>query len=181
MLWLAAGCDASDDQRSHETIRDAVYTSTDQTFIMAVASGRFYIGPYPSNEDYDNISNIMGSEGPLDDKSTTAVRCLSSGHITFAVTRRIRSGERFHCNGVDFHVDGCGVGTSCDSYVISAVCGQFQEGQCSRPATGRPQPTGLMYRYRWSTREGITHIDFDPTSPMGDVSLRQGSGLLGLR
>lgn len=170
---LSMACAQVNDVRPR--VPNSIYVSPDRTFIFAVVNNLLYVGSYPVQEGFEILPEIMGSQGPLTDMSTPSVRCVASGHLTFAVPRA--SLRRFECNGLEFAVDQC-QGENCETYVITATCRDFIDGRCIAAGTGQT-PVARTYRFRGSKRGGIREIDFDPASETGEVTLSQGPGLFG--
>jgi hypothetical protein len=182
-LSIALWCGVTSCAFKHDVLGisagDIVYSSPDKTFVVAAINSQFYVGPFVQSESYASIPLIMGSDGPAEDKSTGAIRCISGGAtMTFAVPREIQVGQSFDCDAHEFRVESCEPEEACTRYLVSAVCPRYVQGRCVQSAHG-PEPGAFRYNYVWSAQQGITYIDFAPDSDEGDVSLRTRSGFLG--
>lgn len=165
MILVGATACAYHDRPGDEAFHGVVYATANRGSVIAAVDGLFYNGPFAEGEPYTSIPLIMGTDGPIEDKSDATVRCMAGGAaMTFAVPREIRVGQRVQCNGQLFRVEGCEPQSSCSRYVVAAVSSS--------------NPEGVQFRYHWSPREGVTLIDLTPDIDGGAVSLRRGRGFL---
>lgn len=192
---LCAGCGSGTPQNvlqnTSNTVaplsRNALYESNERPndyYILAVVDGQLYMGPLVEDLSIVDIPYFMAPQGHLQSQAHEPVQCVFAGTVTFAVPRSRHAGQSFVCNGMRFTVEHCSDSTRCEGYSIIATCDRFEHGRCyprrSRNNSARvPRLHGLAYRFRGSTREGITEIDFEPLTESGKLILRRGVGIFG--
>ena len=155
--------------------RDALYVALDSSFVLAVVDGNLYTGLAGRDLQVRQIPQFIGPQGRFRPQMVGQVQCAFARHITFAVPLSRQAGQVYSCNGVRFTIDRCSPGRRCDNYTVTAQCAHFENGKCSEDASA-DQPV-LIYRFRGSSRTGITEVNFDPRSERHRLVLRQGSGI----